>query len=338
MLKTRRTSLHYSNDETDTDHAKNHIERIGISGVSVSTKGFHVLLQTRKGILPLAVTKDPQDSYKATSPEALTILQLLSHVDMAGAVLPPETLARMAISQSETKYYLAHNATRMERALAEYIQTILPPECTTYKDAHPWFQSRMTLPQITLDQLTLVYSTCTQTVQCRLTCALPKNILWTLPKEDDVPLSSSFVVDVTPELVEPLAYQYNPQTSHIFTSLALALRYKAPIVLQVEDGNEEQEYYYPPQLLDQDFAERTSVQKLHQQTSRISQNIAKGFEVNKLMGALQIAKRLGDKAAIQKIQDKLDEYDRMDDLPVIAENETSKEIMRVDNDDSNAFQ
>lgn len=367
---TSTTSLHYSNDETTDDNPKRqeedtHVERIQISGVSVSTKGFHVLLQTSKGILPLAVTKDPLDSYQATSAESLTLLQLLSQVDMAGAVLPPELLSQMAIVKSELELKFEdakennntannnNNNHSSSSILARYMQRhILPPECPTYKDAHPWFQSRMSLPQITLDQLLLVLTE-TGEVKCQLTCALPKSLLWLMEEEeeednDDVPCPSScssFVVDVTPELVESFAYQYNPETSHIFTSLALALRYKAPIVLQDDSSSDSHKTYCAPELLERDFPQRTTLQNLQRQSSRISQNIETGFQVHKLMGALQIAKRLGDTAAIQKIQDKLEEYDRMDDLPVVGEDhdpknnhlDTTNRVLEEDSD-SNAFQ
>ncbi|CAJ1951234.1 unnamed protein product [Cylindrotheca closterium] len=402
------TCLQYSNDETtdkDASSSSSAVERLVISGVSVSTKGFHVLFQTRKGILPLPITKDPQDSYKASSPEALTILQLLSQVDMAGAVLPPETLAQMAIVQSEQAYYNSNHddnddchddndgnandnanvAKSNGDLLAEYVQTILPQDCPSqsYMDAPSWFQSRTALPQITLDQVLIQYDPKTKTCQCQLTCALPKNIMWTCgtgtasasttgttDTDTNAALSlsllsssSSFVVSVTPKLVQSFAFHYNPETSHIFTSLALALRYKAPIVLQVlEEEEEEQQgetidnnycendgentndtndnsscccYYYPPELLEQDFPQRTSIQTLHQQSTRISHNIETSFKVHQLMGAFQIAKRLGDVVAMEKIQAKLDEYDNMDDLPVVGEDSNDGKKNDDKNNDKN---
>mmetsp|Transcript_35034 Transcript_35034/g.84820 ORF Transcript_35034/g.84820 Transcript_35034/m.84820 type:complete len:333 (+) Transcript_35034:342-1340(+) len=297
---------------------------------------------------------------------------------MAGAVLPPETLAQMAIVQSEEAYYTRTSSEQDDSSgrvviksngdlLDEYMQTILPKECPSqsYKDAPQWFQSRTSLPQITLDQVLIQYDPATKECQCQLTCALPRNILWnidattgttTTTQADELAAAathgkkSSFVVSVTPELVEPFAFNYNPETSHIFTALALALRYKAPIVLQVKQDDVQDEvdvdndnidsYYYPPELLEQDFPQRTSVQKLHQQTSRISQNIETGFKVNQLTGALQIAKRLGDTKAIEKIQAKLAEYDNMDDLPVVGEDDnndktgSSSSTMKNDKDDN----
>jgi hypothetical protein len=322
--------------ETDEEDSMS-FERIVISGVSVSPKGFHVLFKTRKGILPLPITRGIQDSHRATSPESLTILQLLSHVDMAGAVLPPETLAKMAIYQCETERETTTSSSVSSTSnesdnngnlLAKYMEKALPNDCLSksYKDAHPWFQSRISLPQITLDQVTLIYDTETEECQCQLECAVPKDVLQLADeKEASSSASASLMVSVTPDLVEPLSYQYHPETSPIFTSLALALRYKAPIVLLLVQDHDHQrgKFYFPPQRLDRDFPQRTSAQKLHQQSSRISETIERGFEINKLTGALQIAKRLGDVKAVERIQAKLDEYDSMDELPCTTTNTTT---------------
>jgi hypothetical protein len=89
----------------------------------------------------------------------------------------------------------------------------------------------------------------------------------------------------------------------------LALRYKAPIVLE-NLGDVD-----VPKDLDQDFPQRTTVAKLQQQSTRVTQNIERGFEIHKLTGALQIAMKLGDQGAVEKIRAKLDEYDSMSDLP-----------------------
>lgn len=304
------------NDEED-ESSSSSLERVVVSGVSVSPKGFHVLLQTTKGILPLPITRDVSDSYRATSPESLTILQLLSHVDMAGAILPPESLAKMAIYQCETR---SRSNDSNDKLLVQYIKDALPQDCPseTFKDAHPWFQSRIPLPQITLDQVTLTYDAETKECQCQLTCALPRDVM-KLGNADSSSSSSSLMVSVTSELVEPFSFHYHPETSPLFLTLALALRYKAPIVLKSASSLGD-ETYYPLSRLDRDFPQRTSLKKLQDQSSRISQNIERGFEINKLTGALQIAKRLGDTQAMERIQAKLDEFgaDNMDQLPVVA--------------------
>ena len=78
------------------------------------------------GILPLPITRDPQDAYAATSPQALTLIQLLSGVDMAGAILPPETLSKMAVLHCELVPELF--ASPSQRAVVEYIQKSLPKD------------------------------------------------------------------------------------------------------------------------------------------------------------------------------------------------------------------
>ena len=54
------------------------------------------------------------------------------------------------------------------------IQESLPDNQESYKDSHIWFQSRMSIPQITLDQLTLIPpSEGRKKWKCRLDCAIP---------------------------------------------------------------------------------------------------------------------------------------------------------------------
>jgi hypothetical protein len=309
-----------SDDDNESTNARPLLERAMISGVSVSSKGFHVFLNTRKGgLLPLPITRDICDTNRATSPESLTIIQLLSNVDMAGAVLPPETLAKMAIyhcesiNQQQQDEDDSSSMKREERDLVEYMKTGLPKECKSksYKDAHSWFQSRTSLPQITLDQVTLKYNVETRECYCQLQCNLPKDIPSTLKKQT-ISSTRTLTISVTPESVHPFVYQYNLDTSHIFTSLALALRYKAPIVLEssssvVADDSSSSYYYYPPSQLQEDFPKRTSLKELQKPSVRITETIERSFEINQLSGALQIAQRLGDEKAAIQIRAKLDD-------------------------------
>ena len=63
-----------------------------VHGLSVSWSGFIALLADRQQsrMLPLVVTKE--DTETASSPEALTLLQMLQGIDLGGAILPPELL------------------------------------------------------------------------------------------------------------------------------------------------------------------------------------------------------------------------------------------------------
>ena len=76
--------------------------RASLEGVSLAPTGFWVMLRVAKdGYLPWQVTDDPQDALSATSAEALTMIQLLSGVDMAGAILPPDVLAKLVLHHAE---------------------------------------------------------------------------------------------------------------------------------------------------------------------------------------------------------------------------------------------
>jgi hypothetical protein len=129
-----------------------------------------------------------------------------------------------------------------------------------------------------------------------------------------------FIVDnVEPSILSSLLYQYDEETSLLFTCIALSIRYKAPIVLETQPGH--RETGGPPSLtmtaqqLEAAFPQRTTVGKLQQQSTRVQASIERGFEIHKLQGALTIAMKLGDEQAVSKIRAKLDEYDSMDQLP-----------------------
>jgi hypothetical protein len=262
------------------------------------------------------MTRDPMDSYAATSPESLTILQLLSGVDMAGAMLPPETLSKLVVYACELVPDPIF-CSAAQRDVLECVQQSLQKinqQSFSYAKAHPWIQSRVKLPQVTLDQLTLVYNTENDKWTCRLECAV-KGLLGKK--------STHLTMDLTPQIVQPVAYNYDSETSALFTSIALALRYKAPIVL--ENNNVHGAHPIATNIdLDQDFPERTTVSKLQQQSTRVVANIERGFEIHKLTGALQIAMKLGDQGAVARIRAKLDKYDSMDALPTVRKADKAK--------------
>lgn len=101
----------------------NTIRRTSIRGVSISPSGFLVLIMTQTGYndgrtlmaettetsdplnaavtatktfqhmtLPILITSNAQDTAAATSPESLTMCQLLTGIDMAGTIFNPEVL------------------------------------------------------------------------------------------------------------------------------------------------------------------------------------------------------------------------------------------------------
>merc|ERR1712224_693063 len=121
--------------------------------------------------------------------------------------------------------------------------------------------------------------------QCRLECALPE---W----------KERIVVDVQNDLLASFAYNYDPEASPLFLCIALALRYKAPIVMLEGPSNDNQQQSYSSsssstatttqQLLysrddlDRDFPQRTTLESLAQQSQRVAQHIARDFEIHKL--------------------------------------------------------
>ena len=407
---TKPTALFYSSEfEFDRSNSTNSVptdsssvvERLKINGVSVSPKGFHVLLESTSGgrgrtsnpktadvkeqhheksgenvsgdVLPLKMTNNPDDAYAATSPESLTLCQLLSGVDMGGAILPPEILGKLVICHVEDKLESLYDYDDDEEdeddetANAVFTPALSPVESKFWEylknqealmREQNLFDSKKTqekassyktqLPQITLDQLTLQPLSQSDdgasdepTWQCKLECALPE---W----------KERIVVDVQSDVMASLAYNYDPESSPLFTCIALALRYKAPIVLKDErttpppndagtpgtGSTKTGAYWSSPDDLNREFPQRTTLASLNEQSTRVTQNIERGFEIHKLTGALQIAQRLGDTRAAAKIRAKLDEYDSMEDLPTLRPKDDASATSgdRLDDPEQNILQ
>lgn len=267
--------------------------RITISGVSVSPQGFWTFLRmSGDGYLPIQITQNPQDAHSSTSPESLILLQLISGVDMAGAILPPDTLAKLVVFHAESNPTALHS-----EEIFNHLE--LPSGVNTYSEGNEWQRSRVKLPQVTLDELTL------------------------FPLRFDVTIRDMGPLSFVPSETElrEVCWSYD-ESSRDFISLALALRYKAPIIVQ-ED---------PPSSKTMDFIKDqfpmySTVERLHQTSSRVTKNIERGFEVHKLSGALRLAIDKGDKVAASKIQQALDKLESMDDLPTLKEEENHLDEM-----------
>jgi hypothetical protein len=89
-------------------------DRAAFSGVAVSPTGFWVMSKVAPDqYWPVQVTAVPNTNVNSaandrpataatiTSPEALTLLQLSAGVDMAGAILPPDILARIGVCDND---------------------------------------------------------------------------------------------------------------------------------------------------------------------------------------------------------------------------------------------
>jgi hypothetical protein len=324
--------------------------RLQVAGVSVSSRGFYVILQANAShYLPLRVTDDAMDESAATSPQALTILQLLARVDMAGAILPPDTLAKIVVLTLEEEIdqqqqqedfdekelrnspsTLASN-TPVGSAVLELVQERLNKldytNATTYSELleYPWLQSRVSLPTVTLDELFLSLqrsesgSSSASTVKSfTLVCSV-KNLK----------VGSALSVELTESVCESVSYEYRPNgVSLAFVAVALALRYRSPIELALTEGLDREgaelstfKLLTLDEILEE-FPLYRSAAQLQQTTERVTSNIEKGLKVNQLQAALRIALQKEDFAAATKIRRALDEMDSMSDLPTQAESDT----------------
>ena len=76
--------------------------------------------------------------------------------------------------------------------------------------------------------------------------------------------------------------------------------------------------------LDALLPQRTTVAKLQHQSTRVAENIERGFEIHKLTKALEMARKFGDTAAEEKILAELQKFDSFEELPTtISTNDTS---------------
>lgn len=266
--------------------------RVSVAGVSVAPSGFWAFLQIPQAgdsrtayHWPLQLTCSPQDATSAQSPEALTILQLIAGVDMAGAILPPDILAKLVVLHAEEE-----PGSLNSNAILEQIS--LPQGMLAYSELNDWQRSKLNLPQVTLDELTLDGSS----GEVRL----------------DVSVAGLGPLSFCPsqDALGEVCWNYNPASSLHFVSLALALRFKAPIVMDMQEQDKDDKTN--KQLLtkvEDEFPLYTTVGELHKTSSRSAKNVEKSFEMHKLSGALRIAMELGDEAAEEKIRQALEDLE-----------------------------
>jgi hypothetical protein len=283
-----------------------------------------MLRVSQDGYLPWQVTDDPSDAIAATSAEALTMIQLLSGVDMAGAILPPDVLARLVVLHCEDVLSSdeKNSDDSMEWDIVDYVQESLPDKTMSYSEAHPWTQSRVKLPQASLDELVIVpTSDRTSPKSFSLSCCVKE--------------FGTITFSPTADNLAQVLYQYHPSTSMAFVSLALALRHKAPIT--VVNGAEQVSKL---ESIQKEFPMFATVNTLRQSSNRVQQDIVRGFEIHKLTGALRIAMERGDDQAAAKIRQELDKYDSMDALPTVPMKDDSLLVGEDEHDldDDNVLQ
>jgi hypothetical protein len=151
------SALRASKDDNDVGPA---IVPGTISGVSVSPTGFYVMLQlgtmrkddyddmknignpfADKKLLPnsyvaVPITRSRRDAVAATTPQALTMLQLLAGVDMAGAIIPPELLSQLVVVAGK-KMVDAPKKEDDDDPLARYVAASIRNVLTTSSSSSP---------------------------------------------------------------------------------------------------------------------------------------------------------------------------------------------------------
>jgi hypothetical protein len=347
-----------SDEDTSVD-TEPRIYRAAFSGVAVSPTGFWVMLQVAPDqywpvqvtAVPTANASDrPAAAATVTSPEALTLLQLLAGVDMAGAILPPDILARIIIGvcdndkdddgddDDDAKDKGNADSSNVIRDLVRRSsnwpdQTQVPVD-TTFLELPDWWQSRIRLPICTLDEIQYQETLGTDSggtweYQCQVqdvgpqtvtpTCNVLQKVAWSDP-------ATATTDDDDDEDSEDIPCREQAA----FFALALALRYQAPIRLSLAastadtasaSSNSNSLLLSHAQVLKK-FPLYRSRDKLQETSATVTANIERGFEIHKLQRALQIAIQKKDMAAAAKIRVRLDEMDSLQDLPVQPETDT----------------
>jgi hypothetical protein len=339
------TQLFYKDDSNDSNNdgksnvkatIDNSVRRTSMKGVSVSPKGFLILLQTpsignidsndnenpgnifmkddkkaathKNTILPIRITSTIKDAFATTSAESLTICQLLSGVDMAGAILSPDVLKNIVglycsssldeeddeIEEDESiiiedelglgmdnendKDY--DNNANVKKFVHDFLSTSLGPNTKSFEEASAYQRSRVIFPKITLDSIKIDIPSVNiipsnqwtdivtnkammqqqqntnddydmhkkkgllpiplqYVLECRIdgdkTLDIPLHSELGSDENDEVPMTTTASMEMELEdsrnIMEQVLYSYDDQCSGAFVPMALALRYKCPIVI-----------------------------------------------------------------------------------------------------------
>jgi hypothetical protein len=300
-----------------------------VSGVSVSPIGFHIVLMMKQEdtyvYLPLPVTRSEKDATTASTPQALTLLQLLAGVDMAGAVLPPELLSQLVVVVSE----LCSNRNKEDAdPLADFVTASVQKTVSTtagatntmlegralYMDQNPWIKSKIRLPTTTLEDVIVISSE-----HFVLNCVMEGYGRHSILLNDH----ETAVKNIWKELLYD-----SDNASAAFTALALALRYKAPICMRQSSCSSDDTSLVTMMVetsntLLEKFPKYKSASQVLEPADRSAEQITRGFEIHTLQAALRLAMMKHDAAAATKIRAELDRLDAesMNQLPVQPESD-----------------
>lgn len=280
--------------------------RTQVSDVSVSEEGFCVFLPTSaETFVPLVVTES--DTHEVVSAEALTLCQLLVKLDLAGAILPPDVLSKVAVLTLE------RGAKENSDKLVPFLEDIYEQtNGEAFSSLQPWMRSRIRLPKCSLDMLEYTID------------PEKKNdnsiILQIKSQEDD----SSFAIPLLESVVKEVVYEYIPDLSRNFLAISLALRYQCPINLELKqsDSASASSVEISREEIKERFPLHRSIDQLNEKSDRVTTNIERSFKIHKLQAALRIALERQDVNAATKIRAQLDKFDNFDDLPVQPESDT----------------
>lgn len=353
--------LFSSNNKIDEinekDESKN--RRLSFLGASVSPSGFIALLSTSSTngastVLPIQISTTSEDEVSASSVEALTFLQLLAGVDMASeGVLPVQTLESIiALNCSLTNDEDQNKDSEPQTSTPRKIMNDALGDLD-YATASPWQRVRVKMPKVGLNEVCITSDDTQESSMNGAPIANVKFILECSVEGKSFPVELS--IPVAQDLSSSASFTSGELKENVvsFYSLALALRYKVPItisstcldalspyILCNPDGNNISEEITLDQsspcenTLRKAYPKWKSATSLQFQSSRALKTIERGFQANRLDGALRIAIEKGDKEAEQKIREKMKEFESLDDLPVASGVVSDAVVLEEDNEDS----
>lgn len=352
LAQTARNDDNISNNKDKRDDT---VDRLSFLGASVSPIGFVALLSTsskngESKVLPVPISSTSDDEFSACSVESLTFLQLLAGVDMASeGILPVQILQRIVAlhcslynEERENDELVSEASGNIgNRDALDVMQKAL--DGLNYASATPWQRVRVKLPKVGLNEVRIIpyqqtnHDSETKPNEKTSESNSSANVAFILEcTVEGKPLSIQLSLPLVQDLFSSASLSCTEMTDSVvnFYSLSLAARYKVPInissssltslssyILYHVDGNNMDNKFSKEASNDKMFLQETypkwkSATSLQFQSSQVVKTIERGFEANRLDGALRIAIEKGDKNAEEKIREKMKEFESLDDLPV----------------------
>jgi len=284
--------------EQEEDHA------VALHGLTVSPEGFMALFKTEGDIssnLVVAVQVDCTAS-EASSPAALTLCQLFQDIDMAGFILPPDSLSTKYAEQAALQL--------------EYNDTVYD-----FDTSSPWLRAQCSAQLPHLELFKVVLRAAQEGTFTTTSNQVGESLLFELHC-----LRSGGATGTLSNVVVS-------KDVSSFEAVALSLRYKqakffvAAEVLQKGLANSRSSQRVLPALglavfpeaeLGERFPLWKSKADASEQAARVTKTITASAEASALEGALRVAQERGDSEAEAKIRKAL-EKKLSDTIPLLAE-------------------